>query len=168
MKKIILSVFVVCFSCSDDNPKDILNNEKNHDLISLSFKDNITPQKVERFIVDSQIDGLNCSILEVSESQNRVEINLEFTVRKSSTFSYENLSLSANIGDYSFSVPFHENNTNGDMVKKATIKFSFVKSDDAGGESRPFVSISGSVSENLGDGSSGKSSSFFSVWDLFK
>ena len=105
--------------------------------------------------------------MDVSESQDRIEINLELSLDKDSIFIYE-LVLSVNIGAHSVSVPFQEFNSDRGTIKKATVKLSLEISEGLIDDSRPFVSIVGSVSENLGNGTVGKSSSTFHVWDLLK
>jgi len=167
MKNIIVLMSLIFFiSCREDNSNNILIDQDKHGVEFISFKKSISRQNVDRFISDSQIDGLNCSNIEVSESQNKVEIDLEFTLENSEKFIYDNLNLSVNIGVHSVSVPFQESSAHGDAVKSAVVKLSLEKSDNLVNDSRPYISITGSVAENLGNGTSGKSSSLFNVWDL--
>ena len=92
MNKIILVILVfVIFStsCSEDKSNNNSDDNSKRDVESISFANRITHQNIDRFISETQINGLHCTILDVSESQDRIEINLELSLDKDSIFIYE-------------------------------------------------------------------------------
>jgi len=167
MNKIILLVFIIFIaSCTEDKSNNNSDDKSKRNAGPISFANRITRHNIDRFISRTEIDGLSCTVLDVSESNNKIIVNMELSLSKSSNFIYNELVLSVNLGVHSVDIPFHEFYSDGVMVKKVALKLSLDISEDLTDDSRPFVSIAGSVSENLGNGILGKSTSVFNVWDL--